>query len=199
MQSHSCEQAKGWISLKVDGELRLPATRSALEAHLAQCEACTELLNAESRQSNLLKAELLPREAEASALKLSILRAMAELDRVSPDGGDFFERGSWRFLPWRRWGAAAALLVVGSWTGWNLWPSREAAQSLHVELEETVEDSQLVPDSDGRPIRREFERVRRWIVPTSSTGSPSGSDEDPSLRYERVNTRNVKLVNWPYR
>ena len=78
-------------------------------------------------------------------------------------------------------------------------------------LEETVEGSQVMPGDDGNPIRREVERERRFTFPVPGGGRKGAEAEERErererernpgggVGWERVKTRNVKLINWPYR
>lgn len=195
MISSSCEQFERWISLKVDGELATPAARSALETHLAHCRPCRDLLESESRRSSLLRAALSSPAVESRSLGDSILQSAS--GRLPGRSGSplRFEQG-----PWRLWVAAAALFILGSWLGWHAWPARELASPLlRVTVEETVEDSHFVQDRFGQPLRQDLERRRLWPVPTSIPNAELDSADDTGVGYEQVQTRNVKLVSWPWR
>jgi hypothetical protein len=83
-------------------------------------------------------------------------------------------------------------------------PSPPSDLSLTLTLEEEAADVQFVPGEDGSPMRQETERVRRFTFPVHGKGGPGNAgqteqEEGRGMGVERVNTRAVRLVNWPVR
>ncbi len=76
-------------------------------------------------------------------------------------------------------------------------------------IEETVDGAQVMPGDDGNPIRQEVERERRFTFPVPGSGQERVGErvgegagkrnQGGGVGWERVKTRNIRLVNWPYR
>lgn len=216
----TCKQAELWISLKVDGELGSSGLESSLETHLAECFVCRIHFDKELARSSKLRDLLLLQPEELGEFRGEILRRALQ---ASP--GQILQRSPARPPTWGLFASAAALFVVSGWVGWNLWPSRDGdpqapsgsdlvgsssvgPAGFRFVLEERLEDSQVVPDEQGRPVRREVERVRLWPLSTerpqlaplqpSSSSKQRPWDVNGGVGWEQIKARNVQLVSWPY-
>ena len=101
----NCEEASSLIAARIDGEL--PAdSGAALDAHLAECEACRLTLAEMELQDAALLRAFLPRQESALAVANRVSQAIAE---VSPPARPApVRRLAPRLLQWTGWAAAAA-------------------------------------------------------------------------------------------
>lgn len=143
----NCEDYTPLLSAALDDELT-GEERAALDAHLAQCPRCRALLEELRAQDRAL--EELNAEPPAE-LKSRVMAAVAAEPRRSPAA-----RGS-RSLPWKRWGALAAALVLV--VGAAALPRLTGADGLTAGQPNTAQFSVGDPAvrSSGQPAGREGE------------------------------------------
>lgn len=207
--------------MQIDGELSHLGDRSALAEHLEQCRACRELRESEASTSSRLRLALVDPFHDKAALSKSILARFAVLQ----EGGSLelgsaeIYRLSRQARGWSRWwrvGAVAAIFLGGVWAGWQFLPGwfsptqqrqnvvggasggSVSEPAIRFVWEETLEESRILPDEAGLPVRRDVERLRRRILPSQDSAREAG-DFRGGVEVERIRARNVQLVTWPYR
>lgn len=103
----TCDEALELISACLDGELSA-GDRRRLEAHLAACPACAELMEELTGQSLLL------RQLDCQVPDGLSRRILSQLPPQAPPA----KKG--RVIRWKRWGTLAACLTLALWTGLSL-------------------------------------------------------------------------------
>jgi len=205
----SCKQAEQWISLRIDGELKPLEANVALDSHVVACERCRELLAAERARAGHLRKALCSSLPETAELASAILERAADLPPASPGEILAMTRGPWMGT-WRKAACVAALFLGSVWAGWTMFPGPASTPvsppvasgpvpELRVVWEETMEQSRILPDKEGQPVRRDVELRRRLVLPPSGPAAGAGGRNGGGMGVEMYDARNVRLVTWPYR
>jgi anti-sigma factor RsiW len=108
----NCEQIEVWISAYQDGELD-PGRQRRVEAHLATCGSCRELMAEWSALECSLRAELIRDDAPETLHT----RVMRQIPDERPAAAPLGRRGSWTPGGWFTFGLAP----IGALTAWMLW------------------------------------------------------------------------------
>lgn len=125
-EQKSCERIRGYLDSYVSNELLIETNHEVLR-HLERCKVCAEALAVRVRVKNLLQ-NAVQREAAPDVLWEAIQRTIQEHESKGR-----FTTG------WRRWGLAAAVVILvalGGWGTFRWWKGRDAS---------------LVPSQAGSP------------------------------------------------
>ncbi len=171
-----CDQAPEQISAALDGELTA-REREELDDHLAGCPGCAALFDELAGQSRLL------RDLDCEMPGDLTDRILSRLPEPKPA-----PEKAGRVLPWRRWGALAACLVLAAWAGLSLPGVSADSESGPAPAAYSLRDAvpNCAPENENAPLPVPGEESFEEKSAAGNQLSPQSEAADLGVQYLRT-------------
>lgn len=171
-----CDHALEQISAALDGELTA-REREELDDHLAGCPSCAALFDELAGQSRLL------RDLDCEMPDDLTDRILSQLPAPKPAP----EKAGW-VLPWRRWGALAACLVLAAWAGLSLPGVSADSESGPMAAAYSLRDAapSCAPEDEDTPLPVPTEESFEEKSAAPNQLSPQSEAADLDVQYLRT-------------